>query len=135
MKQKLALGPSNETAGHVELSKENLGPDAPESSILSEARDKIVEIENWQQNLANELQKPIRRKFTRRRVYANGIDEIWAAALVETGRFSKWNDNVCYLLMVIEIFSKFGWIELLKNIKAQSIVKVLNNILKTGRKP
>ena len=60
-------------------------------------------------------------------MYANGIDKIWAADLVEMGRFGKWNDDVCYLLMVIDVFSKFGWIELLRNNKkVQSIVKAFN---------
>ena len=45
--------------------------------------------ENWQEELANELHKPIRRNFTRRRVIVNNIDEIWAADLVEMQQFSK----------------------------------------------
>ena len=68
-------------------------------------------------------------------MYSNGIDEIWAADLVEMGKFSKWNNGVCYLLMVIDVFSKFGWIEPLRNKKAESIVEAFNKILKTDRKP
>ena len=34
-------------------------------------------------SLAEELHKPIRRKFKRRRVLVNGIDKIWAADLVD----------------------------------------------------
>ena len=34
-------------------------------------------------DLAEELHKPIRRKFKRRRVLVNGIDKIWAADLVD----------------------------------------------------
>ena len=68
-------------------------------------------------------------------MYANGIDQIWAADLAEKGRFSSWNDGARYLLMFIDVFSKFGWIEPLKNKKSLSIVKAFNNILKTGRKP
>ena len=30
---------------------------------------------------------------------------------MEMGKFSKWNNGVRYLLMVIDVFSKFGWIE------------------------
>lgn len=42
----------------------------------------------WAQHLADKLHKPITCKFTKRRVLANGIDEIWAADLAEMGRFS-----------------------------------------------
>ena len=51
------------------------------------------------------------------------------------GNFSKWNNGVRYLLMVIDVFSKFGWIKPLKNKKAESIVEAFNKTLKTGRKP
>ena len=44
---------------------------------------------NWQQILADEFHKPVRRNFARRRVITNGIDQIWAADLVEMGKFSK----------------------------------------------
>ena len=74
---------------------------------------------DWAQQLAEELHKPITRKFTKRRVFVKGVDEIWAADLVEMGRFSDWNKGIKYLLMVIDVFSKFGWIEPLKNKKAK----------------
>ena len=51
------------------------------------------------------------------------------------GKFSKWNNGVRYLLMVIDVFSKFGWIEPLKNKKGETVVKAFKNILKKGRKP
>ena len=51
------------------------------------------------------------------------------------GKFSKWNNYVRYLLMVIDVFSKFGWIEPLKNKKGETVVKAFNKILKTGGKP
>ena len=46
---------------------------------------------SWHQQLADELHKPIKRNFTRRRVIANGIDKIWCSDLVEMQQFSKWN--------------------------------------------
>ena len=49
---------------------------------------------DWAQQLTEELHKPIRRKFTKRKVFSNGIDEIWAADLVEMQKFSKWNKGI-----------------------------------------
>ena len=49
------------------------------------------EEENWQQQLADELHKPIKRNFTRWHVIVNHIDEIWCADLVEMQQFNKWN--------------------------------------------
>ena len=57
--------------------------------------------------LAEELYKPVTRKFQRRRVNVNSIDEIWAADLIDMQVFSKDNNEIKYLLTVIDIFSKF----------------------------
>ena len=57
---------------------------------------------NWSQQLAEELHKPITKKFRKSRVISKGIDKIWAADLVEMQKFSKWNKGITYLLMVIK---------------------------------
>ena len=64
--------------------------------------------DDWLSLLATQLHKPVKRNFPKRRVLSNGMDEIWAADLVEMGKFSKWNKGIRYLLMVIDVFSKFG---------------------------
>ena len=73
------------------------------------------------QQLADELHKPITENFSKRKVISNGTDKIWAAALVEMQKFSKWNKGIKYLLMVIDIFSKYGWIKPLKDKKTESV--------------
>ena len=90
---------------------------------------------DWAQQLAEELHKPITRKFTKRRVFVKGVDEIWAADLVELQRFSDWNKGINYILMVIDVFSKFGWIEPLKNKKGETVGAAFEKIFKSGRKP
>ena len=87
------------------------------------------------QQLADELHKPITRNFSKRTVISNGIDKIWAADLVEMQKFSKWNKGVKYLLMVIEVFSKYGWIKPLKDKKTESVSKAFDEIFKSKRKP
>ena len=90
---------------------------------------------DWAQQLAEELHKPITRKFTKRRVFVKGVDEIWAADLVEMGRFSDWNKGIKYMLMVIDVFSKFGWIEPLQNKKGETVAAAFKKIFKLGRQP
>ena len=60
----------------------------------------------WSVQLANELHKPIRRHFKKRKVYVKNIDEIWAADLVDMQHFAEQNDGYKYLLSVIDVFSK-----------------------------
>ena len=45
----------------------------------------------------------------------NGIDKICAADLVEMQAFSESNRGVRYLLTVIDVFSKYGWMLPLKD--------------------
>ena len=51
-------------------------------------------------------------------------------------KFSKWNKGVKYLLMVIDVFSKYGWIKPLKDKKTEIVSKAFDDIFKTSkRKP
>ena len=91
---------------------------------------------DWSQQLADELHKPITRNFQKRSVVSNGIDDIWAADLVEMQKFSKWNKGIRYLLMVIDVFSKYGWIKVLKNKKTETVYEAFRNIImESNRKP
>ena len=91
---------------------------------------------DWAQQLAEELHKPIRRKFKTRKVIVNHIDEIWSADLVFMDKLSKWNKGFKYLLTVIDVFSKFAWVVPLKDKKGSSITTAFADIIKTyKRKP
>ena len=86
--------------------------------------------------LAEELHKPVKRKFRKRRVLVSGIDKIWAADLADMQALSKENEGYKFLLLVIDTFSKYGWIVPLKNKKGETIVKALKEIFKeSGRRP
>ena len=85
-------------------------------------------------DLADERYKPVTRKFQRRRVNVNGVDEIWAADLMDMQAFSKDNIGIKYLLTVIDIFSKFVWIVPLKRKTGQEVAHAFSKILRE-RKP
>ena len=84
--------------------------------------------------LAEELHKPVRRKFEKRRVLVNGIDKIWAADLVDMQAFSKFNCGIKYLLAVIDVLSKYGYLIPLKDKTGKSVASALKTIFKE-RKP
>ena len=86
--------------------------------------------------LANELHKPIIRKFEKRRVYSTFKDNIWGVYLADMQLLSKYNKEIRFLLCVIDIFSKYAWLVSLKDKKGISIVKAFQIILKqSNRKP
>ena len=91
---------------------------------------------DWAQQLADELHKPIRRKFQTRKVIANNIDDIWSADLVFMDKLFKWNSGYKYILTVIDVFSKFAWAIPLKSKTGVSITDAFNDIIKKyNRKP
>ena len=83
--------------------------------------------------LAEELHKPVRKKFEKRRVLVNGIDKIWAADLVDMQAISKFNRGIKYLLAVIDVFSKYGWLVPLKDKTGKSVASALKTIFKERR--
>ena len=58
----------------------------------------------WKEQLADEFHKPVKRKIKRRRVIANGVDDIWSADLVDMQWSSRENKGFKYLLNVIDVF-------------------------------
>jgi len=48
---------------------------------------------------------------------------------------SKYNSGVKYLLMVIDTYSRYGWIRTLKGKDSKSVADAFRDIFKSGRKP
>ena len=66
------------------------------------------------QQLVDELHKPIIRKFKVHKVYSSFKDNIWRADLADMQLISKCNKGIKFLLCVIDIFSKYAWVVPLK---------------------
>ena len=84
----------------------------------------------WSSQLADELHKPVRRKFAKRHVFAKQIDDIWVADLVDMSSFSKTNKGYKFLLTVIDVYIKYGWIVSLKNKTGKEVAAALTTLFK-----
>ena len=84
------------------------------------------------QQLAEELHKPIIKKFKKRKVYSAFKDNIWGADLADMQLRSKFNKGFRFLLCFIDIFSKYAWVVPLKDRKGVSIVNAFQSILKNS---
>ena len=96
--------------------KKSQGSGRPLSSAFQLANNK----ENIQ--LADELHKPIIRKFKKTKVYSSFRDNIWGADLVDMQLLSKSNKGFRFLLCAVDIFSKYAWVIPLKDKRGISIV-------------
>ena len=86
--------------------------------------------------LADELHKPIIKKFDKRKVYSQFKDNIWGADLADMQSLSRKNKGIKYLLCTIDLYSKYALVVPLKDKKGISIVNAFNKIIKqSNRKP
>ena len=86
--------------------------------------------------LADELHKPIIRKFNKRKVYSQFKDNIWGVDLGDMQSLSKKNKGIKYLLCAIDLYSKYAFVIPLKDKKGISILNAFDKITKQyNRKP
>ena len=86
------------------------------------------------EQLDEDLHKPITRKFKKRKLYSAFKDNIWGTDLADMQLISKFNKGFIFLLCVIDIFSKYAWVVPLKDKKGVSIVNSFQCILKNSMK-
>ena len=67
------------------------------------------------------LHKPVRLKFERRKTIVNAIDQQWQCDLCDIQNLHADNDGYKFLLVNIDVFSKFAIVYPLKNKSVQTI--------------
>ena len=86
--------------------------------------------------LAEELHKPVIKKFNKRKVYSQFKDNILGVDLADMQSLSKKNKFIKYFLCAIDLYSKYAYVVPLKDKKGISIVNAFNKIIKqSNRKP
>ena len=93
-------------------------------------------IKKWiQKQESYSRNKKVTRQFKRGRVIVEGIDDQFDADLASLIDYSETNDGYKYLLVVIDIFSRYAWVQPLKDKSAVEIVKAFDKIISEGRIP
>ena len=96
----------------------------------------IQQIKNW---LARQesytLHKPLSRTFDRNKVVVSGIDDQWDADLIDFSRLSKFNNGISYILVCIDILSRYVWMRPLESKSGEDVAKAFNSIFYKGRRP
>ena len=88
------------------------------------------------QQLANELHNLIVRKFKKRKIYSSFRDNLWVTDLAYMLLISKYSKGVRILVIIIDIYSIYAWVLLLKDKKGISLTNILQKEMdKSGRKP
>ena len=115
-----------------------LGPEKLYQYVKSEGKFKIgrYRIRKWLQAQESfSLTRGARRKFQRSRVIVNGIDSQWDIDLMDMVDVAKHNDGYKYVIVCIDIFSRFCLCRPIKSKTGRDIVDALQTILSGSRKP
>ena len=89
----------------------------------------------WSIQLANELHKPVRKRFQKRSVFAKQVDDFWTADPVDMSPYSRSNSGYKYLLTVTDVFSKYGWIVHLKTKTGKEVAMAFQKLFTANTAP
>ena len=96
----------------------------------------LKKVQAWAQTQPTyTLHKPVRKHFPRNRVVVQGLDHLWQADLLDMQAYRQQNRGIRYLLAVIDVLSKFAYVEPLKNKTGTEVKTALEKIFSSGRKP
>src|SRR3978361_1579323 len=87
------------------------------------------------QLIGNEMFKPARKNFRRRRTVIKGLDDLWQIDLAELPQYTRENSGFKFILVVIDCFSKFLWTRKLKSKTAEEVSKAMADVLSSARQP
>ena len=108
-------------------------------SVYEDAKRKRTTAPPWKKQLTKELLKPKRKRFPHRRIFSPHVDRIWTMDLLNIHQLSRQNKNFRFILVVLDIFSRFAWARPLKDKTGTRVAAALQDILTTAaggdRKP
>lgn len=78
---------------------------------------------------AYNLHRRLRKNFQRRSYSVSNINDVWEIDLMDLKSLKVDNDNHTFVLVVIDVFSKFGFAEAMKSKSADDVIKAFTAIL------
>ena len=81
------------------------------------------------------LHRPTIEKFKRGKIITKGLRDLFEADLMDVSNISEDNDDVTFILVVIDAFSRELWLEALKSKEADEVLKGFEKILKRSGTP
>ena len=81
------------------------------------------------------LHRRTRKRFKRNRIIVGRIDKQWQTDLIDIQKIAQYNQGNRYILVCIDVLSKYAWVEPLKSKTGKSIIAAFKKIFKKGRKP
>lgn len=83
------------------------------------------------EQVVEELHKPARKHYKRRRVVIKGLNDLFQADLVEMIPYAGLNRGFRYILVVIDTFSKYVWASPVKRKTGKEVATAMLKVLQT----
>ena len=95
------------------------------------------DVRDWlQSHDSYTLFKPTRYRFKRNRIVTTGLDYMWDSDLADMSNIKEHNDGFSYLLVVIDIFSRYLWLKPIKTKHGTEVKNAFEDIFnETSRRP
>lgn len=74
------------------------------------------------------MHRLVRRRFPRRTYNVSNVDDVWEADLADLRSIATYNDGYVYLLVVIDVLSKYAWVEALRDKTSANVAHALASI-------
>lgn len=106
--------------------------------LIAGKKSKQTAVYDWlTQQDAYTIHRPVHRRFPRLHYNVDNIDDLWEADLVDLRSLQTFNDGVAYLLVVIDVLSKYAWVEPLTDKSVRQVTMAFKRILarSDGRSP
>ncbi len=111
------------------------GPSKLRDELKKNRQQQHIRLRNVKRFVKNQdaysLHRPVKHRFKRLKVRVNFMNEMFDVDLADLSRYSKENDGIRYLLVAIDILSRYAFVLPLENKKPESVLKAFKEILKT----
>lgn len=84
--------------------------------------------EDAKRGIVDELYRPARKNFPRRKVELKGIDDLWQIDLVDMQKHARVNGGHKYILTVIDGLSKFAWAVGIRDKRGESVTSAMKKV-------
>lgn len=97
-----------------------------------------AEVSRWLESQdAYTLHRQSRQRFPRLHYNVSNVDDLWEADLIELQNLKRYNNGYAYLLVIIDVLSKYVWVEPLRDKTSASVINAFQRVLdgSEGRVP
>jgi len=101
--------------------------------ILGRGEEKI-DPKEYLREVAKELHKPVKHKFPTRMVFVDYKDQTWAMDLADMNTWKAENDGYCFILVVIDVYTRWAAARPLKTKTGKEVLNALKNIIAESKR-